>query len=242
MHERLRGVAVGVAAVGLLAACEDVGSKNIKTDGMFADFEVTARADGDSEVRAALRVGGGLSNTYVELSPGDVLSATSGSETHTLTEDGSGAFNVHVYHATFSGIEEDKAFTIGFDRADDVSAPDSHTTLPAPFQLTAPTANQEVSRADALTISWTPANTRDDMSARLDGDCIIVAAPHIDSDSGTLTLPADSLSPSAGHEGDTCNVDIRIARTRSGGVDPAFGEGGHFNAVQLRTITIRSTP
>jgi hypothetical protein len=42
--------------------------------------------------------------------------------------------------------------------------------------------------------------------------------------------------------GETCDVQVRIFRTRAGAVDPAYGEGGNFAAQQVRTVTISSAP
>jgi len=234
-----RGAVVGGV---LLAGCaEDVDSENVKTNGMYADFSVTGRGDGQSEVRAAILIGGSSSNTYAKLSAGDVLSATSGTETHTLTEIGGTVGDVHIYGATFDGADADQPFNIAFDRADDDSAPESNSVLPAPFEITAPVADVEVSRTEALTVTWTP-STSSAVEIDLDGDCVILDSHNASSDTGSHTFEANSIRPSAGKDGDTCNVEIVVTTRKSGNVDPAFGEGGRFNAHQSRSITFRSTP
>lgn len=235
----VRGAVVG--GVLLVGCAEDVDSADVKTRGMYADFSVTGRGNGQSEVRAAILIGGSNSNTYAELSAGDVLTATSGTETHTLTEIGGTLGNVHIYGATFDGAAAGQDFTVSFDRADDDSAPDSNAALPDPFEITEPLANAEISRAEALTVSWTP-STGSAVEIDMDGDCVILNSHNASSDTGSHTFEANSISPSAGKEGDTCNVEIVISTRRSGNVDPAFGEGGRFNAHQSRSITFRSTP
>lgn len=239
----VRGLVGGVVVGGvLLGGCaEDVDSSDVKTSGMYADFSVTGRGDGRSEVRAAIRIGGGNSNTYADLTAGDVLSATSGADTHTLTKIGGTLGKVHIYGATFDGAEAGQAFNIAFDRADDDSAPESNSMLPDAFDITAPVANAEVSRTEALTVTWTP-STSSAVEIDLDGDCVILDSHNASSDSGSYTFEADSIRPSAGKDGDTCNVEIVVTTRRSGTVDSAFGEGGRFNAHQQRSVTFRSTP
>lgn len=242
MGDWLKGLCVGAGCLGALGACaEDVDSVNVKTAGMYADFSVTARAGDQSEVRAAILIGGSGSNTYAELSAGDVLTATSGDETKTLTEESGSVGDVHIYHATFAGAEDGQVFTVSFERADDESAPDSATALPEPFAITAPLAGVDVSRADALTVSWTPA-TSEAVDIRLNGDCTIIQTHTSSTDTGSHTFPAGSIDTSASNEGATCDVELTVKTRAAGSIDPAFGEGGKFDAIQERTITFRSTP
>lgn len=242
MRRIVGGLCLGAGCLGLLGACaEDVDSNNVKTDGMYADFEVIGRANGKSEVRASIRIGGSRSNTYAELSAGDVLTAMSGEEMHTLTEVGGTVGNVHVYHATFDGADEDQEFTVSFDREDDESAPDSTSALPAPFEITSPADGVDVSRAAALTVTWTP-STSEAVDIRLDGDCTIIETHSASTDTGTHTFAAGSISTTSSREGETCDVELTISTRAAGAIDSAFGEGGRFNAIQERTIHFRSTP
>ncbi len=237
----LKGLCLGAGCLLVGACAEDVDSSNVKTDGMFANFEVTGRANGQSEVRASILIGGSGSNTYANLTAGDVLSATSGDETHELTELGGTLGDVHIYHATFDGADEGQEFTVSFDREEDESAPNSTSALPAPFSITAPAEDAEVSRAAALTVSWTP-STSEAVNIHLDGDCIILHTFTASSDTGTHTFEAGTLDTTASHEGDTCDVELTVSTRAAGTVDSAFGEGGRFTAIQERKIAFRSTP
>lgn len=237
-----KGLVLGAGCLTALCACaEDVDSDNVKTDGMFANFTVTGRENGQSEVRAWILIGGGNSNTYADLTGGDVLTATSGTEMRTLTEEGGNLGSVHIYAGTFAGAEEGQEFTVNFEREDDESAPNSVTALPAPFEITAPIEGADVSRAEPLTITWTPA-TSEAVDIRLDGDCTIIETESVSSDTGSHTFPADSINTTASNEGETCSVELTVSTRVAGSVDPAFGEGGRFDAIQERTISFRSTP
>lgn len=241
MRGLIKGLALSAGCLWVGACAEDVDSSNVKTDGMFANFSVTGRENGQSEVRASILIGGSNSNTYAKLSAGDVLSATSGDETHVLTEVGGTLGDVHVYHATFDGAEEGQSFTVAFDREDDDSAPSSTSELPAPFAITAPAANAEISRAQALTVTWTP-STSEAVDIHLDGDCTIVQSHTASSDTGSYTFEADSIDTTASHEGDTCSMELTVSTRAAGTIDSAFGEGGRFPAIQERTVSFRSTP
>jgi hypothetical protein len=233
---------LGAGCVGLLLGCaEDVASENVKTNGMYADLTVTGRADGQSEVRASILIGGRDSNTYAQLSAGDVLSATSGTEMKSLTEEGGSGGQVHVYHANFAGALANQEFTVSFDRAADESAPVSTTVLPDPFVISAPSAGTDVSRAAALTVTWSP-TTSEGATISVDGDCVILDLATDATDTGTHTFAANTITASAGAEGNTCDVTVTVTTRASGSVDPAFGEGGRFDATQERSVTFRSTP
>ncbi|HEY3356780.1 MAG TPA: hypothetical protein VGQ83_26250 [Polyangia bacterium] len=224
-------------AVMSLAACEKVHSSAIRTAGMYADLSVTAHGDGHADVGATLRVGGALSNTYVELTSGDELAAVSGGERHVLGKRAD-IFNIVVYGATFAGDDEDQAFTLAFDRADDTSAPSSTATLPAPFTITAPAAGATFTPASPIQVTWSPAGKDDELSLAADA-CSTHFAESV-ADTGTYTIPAGALTPAGAPQ--SCAVTITLHRRRAGHVDPAFGEGGSFVATQEREVQVQVAP
>jgi hypothetical protein len=87
-----------------------------------------------------------------------------------------------------------------------------------------------------FTLTWETSPAGDDMRVALSGGCLRGERNEI-SDSGSLTFNADDLEATPGHEDDTCDVEVCIERYRSGAVDPAFGEGGEFDAIQRRCIS-----
>jgi hypothetical protein len=240
---------VSVATVGLLGVlglggCGQVGSGSVKTSGMYADFSVTATGDGNAHVRAALRVGGPFSTTFVDLQPGDSFTATQNGANMMPLARTQELLAAVSYTASFTGDAAATPFAIAMKRASDVSAPNSTTTLPAKFTLSAPQANAVASRAQALTISWDAASATpgDTMDVLLSGTCVQPISKYSQSDNGQLVIMAGELKPVSGSEQATCGVQITVSRKIAGTIDPAFTSGGAFLGYQQRTINISSTP
>lgn len=236
---------LGVVLLGGLAtfnlACETVESEDVLTSGVFAGIEVTADGSGNSLVTTRLKVGGGNSNTFLDLSGDDKLEASSGDETLVMKKD-KGLFNDIKYTAEFEGDAEDKAFAVAFLRTIDDGAPSSTVTLPAPFALTGPDEGTSFSRAEAITITWDNAGKADTMRVSASGDCIHVFSQDVDGDPGSFTIAAGSLDELDSEEPATCEINVSVRRVRSGSLDPAYGEGGSVTAEVVRARTLTSAP
>lgn len=223
-----------IAVLGLIAfgCTEDVDSNDIKTSGIYADMEVLATGNGRSTVTVALKPGGSRSNTYLEMEGEDELVAAVDDEDRRLGKSG------NYYKATFDTEAGDTEFVVSFNRADeDVSAPDSNVTLPDPFELEG--IPDSVSRAEEIEVTWSP--TSDDEEWELDGDCMFPNGSDVD-ESGTLSLSANDYDLHDDEDEETCEATLCVERTRRGEVDPAFGEGGVFVAIQRRCVSFTSTP
>jgi hypothetical protein len=107
-------------------------------------------------------------------------------------------------------------------------------TLPDPFTVSSPTT---ASRAAPLTITWTPGSS-DQISINATGCASAQLGPL--PDTGTATFPAGTLVADPADA--SCDLAFDISRTRSGTLDPAYGQGGSIAAIQRRTTTITSTP
>jgi hypothetical protein len=239
-----------IAALSL-AACERVESSNVRTDGIYADLDVVAKGDGKSSVSASLRVGGSLSNTYLDLIDGDVLMAHQADDAQEM-ERRTLLFGQVWYEATFDVDAENTPFRIEFAREphDDTekqcrggSAPNSFATLPAPFAFDGPEVGKSFSRAnDDLEITWSPNGSSDKMSFQISGSCIQSESGDISGDPGRLAIARGRLKPTMNQPPATCAIIVELIRSRSGEVDPAFGEGGTFRARQIRTLDLQSAP
>jgi len=235
----------------LLFACERVESTDVRTSGIYADLDVVARGDGDSTVSASLRVGGSLSNTYLELIDGDVLMAHQGEDKEEMDEH-SFPLGPVTYDATFDVDDENTPFRVEFareahDEAEEEcrggGAPNSFATLPAPFAFDGPSRDQSFSRSEAdIEITWSPNGLRDGMTWRVSGDCISGDSGDISGDPGRITIERGKLRAIQGREAETCSMTVEIVRSRGGAVDPAYGEGGRFSARQVRAISLKSAP
>lgn len=225
-------------------ACEQVDSEDILTSGVYADIIAEADGDGSTQVRTSLRVGGVLSNTFVDLSAGESVTAVSGTDEKTLARRS--LLGAISYTGTFTGDEVDKAFTVAWNRTDEfVSAPNTTITLPAPFTLTAPVAGATFSRAsDDIVVTWEASGTTDEMFWEvITSSCAReMKSNTITADPGTFTIAAGTFTNVDGHEAETCDTTLLLIRRREGNLDPAYGEGGWVVGRHLRTVTFSSAP
>jgi hypothetical protein len=238
-------------AIFLLAACETVESKNVRTDGIYADLRATADGSGSTVVEASLRVGGSGSNTYLDLSDGDSLLVDHAGDTRRL-ERSQDFFGAVHYRTSVPTDAADTPLRVAFMREphDQMeaecrggSAPYSIATLPSPFSITAPSADAKFSRArDSIVVTWTP-SSHDAMRWTASGTCIRNESGDLDGDPGRLELDAGRFEPATDREqSQSCEVTITLIRRRMGMVDPAYGEGGTFTAEQIRKVEIDSEP
>jgi hypothetical protein len=224
-----------------LVACASVESKNTLTDGLFADLTATAGGTGTTRAQATLRVGGGTSTTYVELVQDDVLTVTSGEVTETLLVMSLGDY--YTYGADLDGDAEDTPFSFAFTRSVDAGAPESTTSLPAPFTLTGPNADAVFARAtDPLVVTWGDAGSADAMQVTVSGDCIFDHFVAVEGDPGTVTIEPGTLRPIDEETPQSCAAKVVVERRRDGTLDAGFGEGGVIYGAQSREVGIRLDP
>jgi hypothetical protein len=221
-------------ATSTAAGCRQmVESTDVRTSGVFPVIDVTADGSGSTRVQVKLKVEGRLSNTFLDLTGDDRLTATARGVTKDLD-----ATSGTAYTATFPG-ETSGPIVIAFVRGpDDTNAPATTVNLPEPFSVNIPSG--EVSRAGAdLSFVWTPASGSGDLDASISGSCIdivFLTTP----DDGAATIARDQIH--ARTATDACTATLTLARTQSGEVDPAFTEGGDVTARQVRSGTFTTTP
>ena len=132
-----------------LVACESVESKDVGTDAMSAQIEVISADGASTRVNTTLRVGGLTSNTYVQLTGDDQLTADDGTGPIEMSYLSIGDY--WTYIADFSVAAADTNFAVALVRSLDDGAPSSTATLPAPFDLTAPAeATADIDRTEAM--------------------------------------------------------------------------------------------
>lgn len=229
-----------VLAAGLVA-CQPVGSGAVMTASMYADLGVVALSDGVSRVRATLRLGSMPESTFVDLQPGDSLSATSGALTQPLerTVDLMGGFS---YTGAFVGDDPGTPFAIAFSRTSDVSAPSSKTILPARVRNLSSPTGATGSRARSLPITWdTVSGSADLIDITVEGSCVIGIAKVGQPDNGQVIIGPSDLKSKPDNPQASCPVQITISRKHPGTIDPAFG-AGVFYGIQQSTISITSVP
>ena len=213
---------------------EDVDSSAIRTDGIYAYFELVGDG-GDTEVTADFRVGGD-DGTVIDLAGEDELVVTSGDESRKMSGRNGD------YSVTMSGSEDGQEFTIAFERGpDDDGAPDSTATLPDGFSIGGISSGDEISRTESATVTWDPSGTGDDMYWSLDGDCLWEEHGEM-GDTGSLDLTASIYDVQMDEEETTCPATLTIERRRTGHLDSHYGEGGGVMAIQRRKISFTSAP
>lgn len=222
-----------------LACAEDVGSENIRTQGMYASYEAVAVGDGSTQVTAELRVGGD-NGTFVELNAEDELFAIAADDDFELRHSSAG--NQHRYKATLPDDSEDFEIQIAFSRGEDFDdAVDSWAKMPAPFEAEMEDPDVEsYARGQEVSIVWDNEGSGT-MQWHLDGECVQIESGSTDDD-GTLTIDGDEIEVWESDAGEDCEVTVTLERQRKGSVDPTFEEGGEFRTIQRRTVQFRSTP
>lgn len=232
---------VAILALPSAWACETVESSDVRTSGVLPTIEATAIGDGKTSLYTSLRVGGSLSNTFLDLAEGDVLSVKSGTEEMELTRQKNWVNQVY-YTAELAGDEEDKAIEIAFTRATDEDAPSSTLSMPAPFAFTAPAGGHAfVGSTDALEIAWDNSGKDDPLTVTFKGYCIEGYSKTLE-DNGTYVLPAGTLVSAEPDEPTACDLDITLERSRAGQVDPAFDSEGSARGIVQRKVTVSFTP
>ena len=221
------------------SSCETVQSTDIKTSSLYAELEADAPGTGRVNVKATLRLGPG-SLTFLELTPGELLTATVGPTNRAMSRQA--VLGTTSYEAGFDGDGDGEGtpVKVSLSRVSDTSAPESVATLPAAFVFTAPTANTTVPRTGGLIVSWSGTGPADPMHISARGSCIQPVDAEATGASGTHTFAAFKIA--TGNETNTCNLVITLVRTRIGVVDPAYGKGGVFKASVTRTLNLSSTP
>jgi hypothetical protein len=226
-----------IAASG--SGCASVDSSDVLTSGIYPNF--TASTDGSgTRAEAILRVGGASSNTFVSLSGDDSLTVTADGTTTTLTQTQLGDYS--VYSADLEPDAEDASFTFALVRTSDAGAPSSIASLPAPFELTAPSADSVISRADDILVSWEPSGEQDTILVEWATDCTWTYEVEVDGDTGSYSIPAADVELIDGHEDESCAGTLTVTRRRGGTLDPAFEEGGTVYGRQTRSVDLRSDP
>jgi hypothetical protein len=235
MSDKLKTGLFGVSLLLLSACTETVDSKNIRTAGIAAIITADATADSATTVTATLKVGGSSSNTYVDLAGGDRIFATGGDKRVEMQSQGTG-----TYEAEFNTAAVDTEFLVDLQREADDDAPSSRGTLPAPFAMVLP--NVTTSRAQPLTVTWTPAGSNDDVTIELTGTCIFNRTIDVPGDPGSHTITAGTLVSTKADKPETCDVNVEMIRSRKGTADPIFDSESSFILAQTRTGKFTSEP
>jgi len=230
-----------LAFIAVLATgCAQTDSSDLLTSGIYAQIAASASGDGTTRVTATLYVGNPLNLNFVNLSGDDQLVASHGSAEMVMTE--TVLLNVVSHHATFNTDNPGDQFQVALERSVDNGARNSIAVLPERFTLD-PLTTTTASRAQPLTLTWSPLDAPNMMRWEARGDCIELESQNLSADGGTLTIEAGRLAKRMG-EGvaDECPITITVTRSRPGQLDPGYGKGGIIAGQQVRSVMLTSTP
>lgn len=225
---------LGLVAVGALSgACSEttVGSDTVRTQGIWASFEVKATGS-NARLVAKLYVGGPNSDAIIYPLVGydDLRVSVGGGEETSLSQT---CQEKNSYCSSGLGDVAGRTVRVNFSRGvDEENAPDSEVTMPRAFS--AAVRSDEVVRGNDIVLNLSGA--ADDLDYRVEGDCIF-------SRSGEVTngrIPASAIRTTSRGEDDNCQVTVTLTSTAQGSVDPNFGKGGKFVAIQERKVSFLS--
>lgn len=233
---------LAILAISLLSGCsENVDSKDIRTSGIYAAMNLSSTADNKNDIDVVLLVGGKYSNTYVDLTAGDILTATlNSSETIRLARQKESNGKVY-YTGGFLGSvagAENSIIRVSLERpSPDVSALNSTVTLPsAPSGIMADKTSFSRSQ-DNITLTWNRSQSENPLTMTYEGDCIRSGGSTVP-DNGLYTINAGTITD---QNEENCKVNFTFYREINGSLDIKFGEGGYIKAKQSRSYSLVSS-
>ena len=240
----MKRIAALLLALAALVGCDSDPTEEVESDAIYPDVTVAAASPSSATVTAILRIGGPVSQGYVNLGGDDSITAATGAQTLELDEY-EGVLGDTWYSADFGDGAENAAYTFSLELERGDSFPDSTVSLPRPFDLTAPAASATVSRSSPMSVTWTDAGTSDTVWIDVFYSTCLAFEGNIyyppGGDNGSTSIPTSALSPVQGEENATCSATLRVVRSRPGSIDDAF-DSGSIQGWQVRTVEITSTP
>lgn len=221
-----------------------VSSTNLNTPGIYVIAAVASHGANQTKVTVDLSTGAKISADPVDLSSGDELIATSDTTSFTLTRAAKGRYEA-VFPFNYSA-----PYTIALKRQAYIDAPSTLATLPVPFTINTPAANQVFLSGSAISLNWSPANFADAFSVKYNTTCTDTTGRHVNTvgiashvDSGSLAIQSATLLPTQVGLDTTksCLCNLTLTRERNGSVDPNY-MGGSMVAKQIRSLSIVLNP
>lgn len=211
--------------------------------GISLDADVFNEASGNIVARGSFEFGdmSGIGGTSLELCDTDELRING-----ELAREWEDPITNRIYYSVdFSTDEPNDEYEFVFSRdgEDDVVAT---VTMPPEFEVVGPANQEEVSRADGLTVTWDPADSGR-MSIDVDPEyvgeatCLRGTSESVD-DSGTYKfLPTDLELDADAEKVDQCRVDVTLQRTGEGSYPSEF-DNGSIRATRTHSVEFISVP
>jgi hypothetical protein len=114
--------------------------------------------------------------------------------------------------------------------------------MPSSFGFASPRVGEAFDSAHPkVVVTWSPPGS-DPLEWSLRGACIDENSGVQAVDTGRVEATLVAARDRDGGVTGPCDVTVHLSRTRTGKLDPAFGEGGSITAIQERDRLIRFTP
>jgi hypothetical protein len=235
-------VALIPGCCGMCGMCSDsTKSSNVRTSGVNAQMTVHSGESGPTEVSVRVRVGGTFSNTFLTITDGDAIVADNGTDKVSLVGT-KGLIAVPSNEGTLPTDSSGRIITVKLVRPHDTSALASTVTMPHGFGFGSPRVGESFDSAHPrIVVTWSPTSS-EPVEWSLRGGCINDQSGTDAMDTGRLEATLVAARDADGGIMGPCDVVIHLSRTRTGTLDPAFGEGGSIVAIQDRERTIHFTP
>lgn len=202
---------IGSAAVVGCSQQPEEDSCNIKTAGIYVQYEVT-EAGNSATARATFWVGDAPGGTFLTLgSCGDDIKINGQAMSHDSNSD-------HDYYETTLAPADSYDFVFTRAGEDPYS---SVVSTPAAVNVTGPSGS--ISRADAFDVTWEN-NSSGAIDLLIEGDCI-KDFPEINgkavADTGSYTVNAGDIEPFVSSDADkSCTANVSLKRGADGALDP----------------------
>lgn len=157
-----------------------------------------------------------------------------------------GLFYDAAYVAQFPDWDDE--YTVRIERGN-TSTFEANVLAPPEFQVTAPTFDAKLSRAESQSITWDPASSGEirieatsiwGPNAGKLGDCTISFDATVP-DTGAHLIGPGEFEVVGGDETSSCRFNLMLARTRDGAYPEDLGPGS-IAATRRRGVTVTSVP
>jgi len=228
-------VALSAAFLTLLGCFPTEDSCNIKTDGVYVQFE--AIEEGDSAIgKATFWVGDDPGGTNLEL--GDSCDDQIAVNGTTLSQKGSQP----IYYEAAIDVAETYEFV--FTREGEDPYTSTVTEMRPEVTVLGPSGG-DISRADEFEITWED-NDGGEITLLIDGDCIWDYPDTLGdevADNGSHTVPADGIEATDSGENESCTAEITLTRevpSSATSLDPSLK--GEIDGKSVGRASFTSTP
>jgi len=207
-------------------------SDNIKTKGIYADYQLTLSDDGTTYVRASL-MSGNKHGATLDLTNGDTLSVEVDGNSEKL-ERFSLLQNISYSRKIMTNVADTKV-TILFTRTTPQQELKSSILLPEKFELLTPKENMITSLNDILHITWSPSSENTNMEIGIETIC---DTGEVENSTKTFSNNISNLNDNGSYDYlfssnykedlekySNCKTSLEVTRFRLGIIDSSFDDG-----------------